>query len=553
MLTRLIVRNVVLIDRLDLVFRKGLTVMTGETGAGKSILLDSLGLALGSRADFDLVGGNGKRAEVTACFNVPRKHPVAALLEEAGIERGDELILRRQLQGGKSPALVNDIPVSAGLLRRIGDSLVEIQGQFEGRGLLDIATHRTLLDRYAGTVEAAGAVATAWREWQEARERHQAARKTLEEARAEEDWLRDAVAQLDELSPEEGEEERLAGERALLANAAKIAEALGTVDQAVAGDNGAASMVTSAAKGLDRMADTGGELLEPVQAALARVEIELEETANCLRAARDKLDGDPGRLDFIEDRLHGLKEQARKHRVTVDELPALRERLSGKLNGLDDQSGELAALMKAEGEAADAYAGLAGELGERRRAAAAELDAKVMAELPDLKLDRARFTTVVEPLGEEQWGPSGMDQVRFEASTNPGMKSAPIDKVASGGELARFLLALKVVLADTSAPMTLIFDEVDSGVGGAVAAAVGNRLSRLGEAMQCLVITHSPQVASRGRYHYRVTKDGDGGSVASTAKPLKSDSRVEEISRMLSGKTVTPEARAAALRLLQQD
>ena len=553
MLTRLTVRNVVLIDRLDLEFRKGLTVLTGETGAGKSILLDSLGLALGSRADFGLVGGSGKRAEVTACFDVPKRHPVTALLKEASIERGDELVLRRQLQGAKSPALVNDMPVSAGLLRQIGDSLVEIQGQFEGRGLLDVSTHRTLLDRYAGTVEAAAAVAAAWRDWQEARERHQKARRALEEARAEEDWLRDAVAQLDDLSPEQGEEEKLAAERALLANAAKIAEALGTVDQAVAGDDGAASMITSAARSLDRMADTGGELLKPVQAALARVGIELEETANCLRTARDSLDGDPGRLDFIEDRLHGLKEQARKHRVTVDELPALRESLTVKLNGLDDQSGELAALMKAEGEAADAYAGLARELGERRRAAAAELDAKVTAELPDLKLDQASFTTVVETLGEEHWGPSGMEQVRFEASTNPGMRSAPIDKVASGGELARFLLALKVVLADTSAPMTLIFDEVDSGVGGAVAAAVGNRLARLGEAMQCLVITHSPQVASRGRYHYSVTKDGDGGGVVSTAKPLKSDARVEEISRMLAGKTVTPEARAAALRLLQQD
>ena len=553
MLTRLSVRNVILIDRLDLEFRKGLTVLTGETGAGKSILLDSLGLALGSRANFDLIGGNAKRADVVACFDVPKKHPVSALLEEAGIERGDELILRRQLQGSKSPALVNDIPVSAGLLRQIGDSLVEIQGQFEGRGLLDVSTHRTLLDRYACTVKAADAVAKAWRDWQEARGRHQEARKTLEEARAEEDWLRDAVAQLDELSPEEGEEEKLAGERALLANAAKIAEALGTADQSVAGDTGAVSMVTSAAKSLNRVADTGGELLEPVQAALARVEIELEETVNCLRAARDKLDGDPGRLDFIEDRLHALKEQARKHRLSVGELPALRESLSSKLNSLDDQSGELASLMKAENDAADTYAGLAGKLSEDRKAAAAKLDAKVMAELPELKLDQASFTTVVESLGEEQWGPSGMDQVRFEASTNPGMKSAPIDKVASGGELARFLLALKVVLADTSAPMALIFDEVDSGVGGAVAAAVGNRLARLGEAMQCLVITHSPQVASRGRYHYRVTKDGDGGSVASTAKPLKSDARVEEISRMLAGKTVTPEARAAALRLLQQD
>ena len=553
MLTRLNVRNVVLIERLDLDFRKGLTVLTGETGAGKSILLDSLGLALGSRANFNLIGKNGRKAEVTACFDVPKKHPAWALLKEAGIDKGDELILRRQLSEGKSPAFINDQTVSASLLRQVGDSLVEIQGQFEGRGLLDISTHRALLDRYAGTVKKAEAVAGAWQAWQDARNRHQQARQSLKEARDEEDWLRDAVSQLDELSPEEGEEEKLAAERSLLANAAKIAGALDAVDQTVSGDDGAANMVTTAARTLGRMADTGGDLLEPLQSALSRVEIELEETANCLRAARDKLDGDPNRLNFIEDRLHALKEQARKHRVTVDELPALQASLAEKLSGLDDQSGELAALMRAEEEAAEAYSELAGELSGDRKAAASDLDRKVMTELPDLKLDQASFLTVVAPLEEDNWGPSGIDQIRFEANTNPGMKNAPIDKIASGGELARFLLALKVVLADTSAPMTLIFDEVDSGVGGAVAAAVGNRLARLGEAMQCLVITHSPQVASRGRYHLRVTKDGDGDGVISTAKPLKSDARVEEISRMLAGKTVTPEARAAALRLLEQD
>ena len=551
MLTRLVVRNVVLIDHLDLEFRGGLTVLTGETGAGKSILLDSLGLALGSRADFDLIGANGARADVTACFDVPQGHPVWALLDDAGVEQGDELILRRQLRGGKSPAQINDLPVSTKLLRQVGDSLVEIQGQFEGRGLLDISTHRLLLDRYAGTVQAAAAVADAWHRWQDARERHRSARQALEEARAGEDWLRDAVDQLDGLSPEEGEEEKLAGERVLLANAARIAETLGAVDRAVGGDDGAASMVAAAARSVDRMAETGGELLEPVRAALSRVEIELEEAANCLRAAYDRLDGDPNRLNLIEDRLHALKEQARKHGVTVDELPALQASLAGKLGGLDDQSGELAALMRAEEDAAKAYADLAGELGGSRRRAAAELDGKVMAELPDLKLDRASFTTVVTPLEERQWGPSGMEQVRFEASTNPGMKSSPIDKAASGGELARFLLALKVTLADSSTPMTLIFDEVDSGVGGAVAAAVGTRLSRLGGAMQCLVITHSPQVASQGRHHYRVTKGVAGGGVVSTTRPLESDARVEEISRMLAGKSVTPEARAAAIRLLE--
>ena len=553
MLTRLQVRNVVLINRLDLDFRKGLTVLTGETGAGKSILLDSLGLALGSRANFDLIGIHGDRAEVTACFDLPDPHPARDVLDDAGIEPGDELILRRQLRDGKSPALINDRPVSATLLRQVGDSLIEIQGQFEGRGLLDVTTHRALLDRFASTTDDAETLRSAWQDWQDARQRHASARAELEEARAEEDWLRDAVSQLDELSPEDGEEDSLAEERTMLANVTKIAEALHYVESAISTEDGAAGMIGAAAKNVDRMADTGGSLLEPVINALARVDAELEETASCIQAARDRLEGDPNRLSFIEDRLHALRSQARKHRVTTDELPELHRGLAERLSGLDDQSGGLAALQAAEDAAAETYRNLASTLSLKRKDAAADLDRGVMQELPDLKLDQARFTTVLEELPEERWGPNGIDQVRFEANTNPGMKTGPIDRIASGGELARFLLALKVVLADTSAPMTLIFDEVDSGVGGAVAAAVGNRLSRLGATMQCLVITHSPQVASRGRFHFRISKSATDEGMISTAEPLTSDDRLEEISRMLSGSTITPEARAAALRLLQKD
>lgn len=553
MLTRLHVRNVVLINRLDLDFRKGLTVLTGETGAGKSILLDSLGLALGSRANFDLIGIHGDRAEVTACFELPDQHPVLAILDEAGIEAESELILRRQLRDGKSPAMINDMPVSSALLRQVGDSLIEIQGQFEGRGLLDTATHRELVDRFAGTLDQVVELNAAWTAWSDARARHDQARSELETARAEEEWLRDAVTQLDELSPEAGEEQTLADERTLLANVSRIAEVLQVVESAIASEDGAAGMIGTAAKSVDRMADTGGSLLEPVSAALMRVEAELEETASCVSLARDRLEGDPGRLSFIEDRLHALRNQARKHKVTVDELPELHQSLAAKLASLDDQSGGLAALMQAEEDAAAHYRALAEALSSRRRAAAAELDTRVMQELPDLKLDQATFITVIDALPEDRWGPSGQDQIRFEANTNPGMKTGPIDRIASGGELARFLLALKVVLADTSAPMTLIFDEVDSGVGGAVAAAVGNRLARLGEAMQCLVITHSPQVAARGRYHYRISKSASDDGMISTAEPLQSDQRLEEISRMLSGSTITPEARAAALRLLQVD
>lgn len=552
MLSRLSVRNVVLISHLDLEFREGLTVLTGETGAGKSILLDSLGLALGSRADFGLIGRASDRAEVGAMFHVNPDHPVLGILEDAGISCDGEIILRRQLRDGKSPALINDTPVSSTLLRQVGDVLVEIQGQFEGRGLLDVSTHRVLLDRFAGAEAKANQTSDAYHHWRELNSQLQAALDELAKARADEDWLRDAVGQLDELSPEAGEEESLAEERVVLANVSKIAEVLAQVEAGITTEGGAASIIATAGKTVDRAVENAGRILTPLSEALARVEAELDETVNSIADARDTLDGDPGRLAVIEDRLHALRTQARKHNVTVDELPQIHESLAKKLAGLDDQSGGIAELTTAEAEAARAYHDLAMELSEMRKSHAVQLDAKVMEELPPLKLDQAQFITRIETLPEEKWGPHGVDQVRFEANTNPGMKTGPIDRIASGGELARFLLALKVVLADTSAPMSLIFDEVDSGVGGAVAAAVGDRLARLGEDTQSLVITHSPQVASRGRYHFRIAKSATDEGMISSAEPLQSDERLEEISRMLSGATITPEARAAALRLMEQ-
>ena len=553
MLTRLLVRNVVLINQLDLDLRTGLTVLTGETGAGKSILLDSLGLALGSRANFGLIGIHGDRAEVTACFDMPQGHPVFQVLEEAGIETDGEIILRRQLREGKSTAMINDQPVSGGLLRQVGDVLVEIQGQFEGRGLLDVSNHRVLLDRYAGTMDLAETTAKNWEIWQQISARLETAREELARARAEEEWLRDAVHQLDEINPEAGEEDSLADERTMLANVNRIAEALFEIEQAITMESGASSLMAAAARTGDRMAETAGGLLDPVVAALGRAEAELEEVVSTINAARERLEGDPNRLAFIEDRLHALRTQARKHNVSTDDLPKLHEELSAKLASLDDQSGGLASLMAEEEEAGTKYKTDASTLSSRRREAAAKLDALVMEELPPLKLERAAFLTVVETLDEARWGPTGMDQIRFEANTNPGMATAAIDKIASGGELARFLLALKVVLADTSTPMTLIFDEVDSGVGGAVAAAVGNRLAKLGEGTQCLVITHSPQVAARGRFHLRIAKSDSDQGMISRAEPLQSDERIEEISRMLSGSSITPEARAAAVRLLETD
>ena len=551
MLTRLSVRNVVLITRLDLEFNEGLTVLTGETGAGKSILLDALGLALGSRADFGLIGSNGDRAEVGAMFHVNAGHPVLSVLDEAGIDCDGEIILRRQLRDGKSPALINDTPVSSTLLRQVGDLLVEIQGQFEGRGLLDIQTHRDLLDRFAGSEELAQNVSASYYKWHQCHQALQAALDDLAQARSDEEWLRDAVQQLDDLAPVQGEEDQLVEERQMLSNVSKIADVLNQVEHTISSENGTAEAIAGIGKIVDRNVEIASNILTPLSEALARIEAELDEAGHVVTAARDKLEGDPNRLLEVEDRLHALRNQARKHDVSVDELPELHTQLAQKLAGLDDQSGGIASLTTAESEAAREYQSKAKALSERRHQSAKALDEKVMQELPPLKLDQASFVTRVETLDESKWGAHGIDQVRFEANTNPGMKTGPIDRIASGGELARFLLALKVVLADTSAPMTLIFDEVDSGVGGAVAAAVGDRLARLGDDTQSLVITQSPQVAARGRYHFKIAKNQTDEGTVSNAVPLQSDERLEEISRMLSGATITPEARAAALRLLE--
>ena len=551
MLTRLSVRNVVLIRHLDIDFSDGLTVLTGETGAGKSILLDALGLALGSRADFGLIGASGDRADVTAVFTLDADHPVMTVLDASGIACEGELILRRLLRDGKSQAMINDTPVSIGLLRQVGDGLVEIQGQFEGRGLLDVQTHRHLLDRFAGAETMAEDVAKAFHHWRDCQSKLQKAIDDLAQARADEEWLRDAVTQLDDLAPEMGEEDRLAEERQMLANLGKIADLLHQVEQAITTEGGASEIIAKTSKLVDRNLDLATATLTPLSEALARIDAELDETCHIITNTFDQLEGDPRRLVEVEDRLHALRSQARKHQSDVDALPELHQRLTASLASLDDQSGGIASLTAAENKAAKDYRDKAETLSEKRHNAAKRLDEKVMAELPPLKLEQAQFITQITRLDDDKWGGHGLDQVRFEANTNPGMKTGPIDRIASGGELARFLLALKVVLADTSAPMTLIFDEVDSGVGGAVAAAVGDRLARLGHDTQSLVITHSPQVAARGRQHFKIAKSQSEQGMNSTARPLDDDDRLEEISRMLSGATITPEARAAAKRLIE--
>ena len=559
MLCYLSVRNIVLIEELVLDFRTGLTVLTGETGAGKSILLDSLGLALGARADFGLLRKGADRASVTAKFELAADHPIWALLDEAGIAPSDELIIKRQLRGdGKSPASINDEPVSVNLLRQCGDMLVEIQGQFEGRGLLDARNHLGLLDRACQHDDTLIKLKEAYHGWRLAGKALAQAEADLQQAKEEEDWLRDAVEQLDLLAPTHGEDEALSQERALFTNLEKIAEALGIADDALNAEAGAETAIARALAAIERVAEAGGGRLDSALDALSRTMAELSEASAALSQAGASLEADPARLQQIDDRLHEIRTQARKHNCTTDELPAMHETLALRLAALDDSSGNLAELKAKEREWQDYYVKIATLISSRRQAVAAKLDEAVMAELPPLKLESARFATLCQPLtgaaeAADKWTSQGWDIVRFEAAANPGQDLAPIEKAASGGELARFLLALKVVLARTEAPKTLIFDEVDSGVGGAVAAAVGERLSRLGKVTQTLVITHSPQVAAKGAYHYKIAKSASDDSVISRTDILTEHERAEEIARMLAGAHITPEARAAAVTLLGFD
>lgn len=551
MLSRLSIRNVVLIEALDIEFQSGLTVLTGETGAGKSILLDALGLALGSRADFGLIRNEADRASVTAEFEIEADHPVWDVLSEIGIDRADNLILRRQLRSdGKSPAHINDEAVSVNLLRQIGDMLVEIQGQFEGRGLLDPTTYLPLIDRAAGHQDALSTTARLWAELKAARAELEQMTDRLARAREEEDWLRDAVEQLDMLAPASGEEDQLAAERQRHMHSTRIAEALQQAHVMLSDEDGISHMAGRAQAILERQAEVAAGALDPAIEALDRAVSELTEAESLLTEIGEQLDGDPNRLAEIDERLHQIRTQARKHKIEADELPALHETFIAQLAEMDDQSGALARLRQAEQDCLTAFKAQAEHLSAQRRQVAERLDQAVMAELPPLKLEAAAFQTDIQTLTDDRWSATGWDRVSFQARTNPGMPAGPIDKIASGGELARFLLALKVVLSENEPPKTLIFDEVDSGVGGAVAAAVGARLARLGQKMQTLVITHSPQVAGNGNQHLKIAKYQTGDQVISSTASLSQVERREEIARMLSGDQITEAARSAAAQLL---
>jgi DNA repair protein RecN (Recombination protein N) len=552
MLLGLTIRDVVLIDRLDLAFHAGLCVLTGETGAGKSILLDALGLALGMRAESGLVRHGAEQAVVTAEFALPRRHPARHLLGEAGFAvDGDALVLRRSVGAdGRSRAFIDDQPASVGLLKQLGELLVEVQGQFEHRGLLDPATHREALDAYGGYETESAALAAAWQAWRDLAKERAAAEAALAKARADEDYLRHALAELDALGPEPGEETTLAEQRSLLMNREKLMEALDAALGHLAGERGGEHALNTAARQLERLRDKAQGRLDAALAALERAAVEAAEAVAQIEAAQRGLGRDSATLEKVEERLFALRTLARKHGVALDALPALRTETARRVAALDNGGDAVTRLARHEQEARQAFVAAAESVSRKRRQAAKALDAAVMKELGPLKLDKARFATVLRPLGEEQWSEHGFERVHFEVATNPGLPAGPLAKIASGGELSRFMLALKVVLAQTSPVPTLVFDEVDSGIGGAVAAAVGERLHRLGKKLQVLVVTHSPQVAARGAHHWRVAKQQAQARTLTRVEELSVDERREEIARMLSGSAITAEARAAAASLM---
>jgi DNA repair protein RecN (Recombination protein N) len=557
MLTRLAIRNIVLIEALELEFAGGLGVLTGETGAGKSILLDALGLVLGARAELALIRAGADAASVSATFEFAAlPAALAATLDEAGIvvEPGEPLLLRRQLKAdGGSKAFVNDQPVGLALLREMAPLLVELHGQHDDRGLVNPRGHRLLLDRYCGG-DAEG-VARAWALWQRAEAALAEARAAQEAAAAERELIEAHHAELVALAAQVGEEEELALARATMQKGERLAGDLSELAHLWTGSDAALAQLRGAARRLDRIA---GEhpLLAEALAALDRAVIEAGEAEEHLARAAEALAHDPAELDRIETRLFELRAAARKHGCTADELPARCAALGESLAGIASGAAGLKGLVSAAHEAGMDFRARAEALSAARVDGALRLDAAVAGELAPLKLDAARFRTRIERLPEERWGPGGVDAVEFLIATNPGADFAPLGKIASGGELSRFILALKVALAEQGGAATVIFDEIDRGVGGAVASAIGERLARLAAnnvqgGGQLLAVTHSPQVAARGGRHYLIAKSSEGVVTRTSVCLLDADERRQEIARMLSGAEVTPEARAQADRLLE--
>ena len=553
MLARLSIRDIILIDRLDIDFGSGLAALTGETGAGKSILLDAFALALGARGEAALVRHGAEQGQVIAAFEVAKGHPARRVLAANDLvaDADDELIVRRvQFADGRTRAFVNDQPVSVQVLRALGAALVEIHGQHDERAFVEAATHRALVDAFGGLEDDAAEVSRLWHEHRARKAAVEAHRADVERAQREAEWLRHAVDELRRLAPETGEETALAERRAAMMQAEKVAEDLRATHEAISGPQSPVPPLATAVRRLERRAVQAPALIGPIVKALDAALSALDEARTHLEQALGVAQYDPQELERIEERLFALRAAGRKYNVPIDELAALARRYEDDLALIDAGAERLKALEQEAQAAATRYREAAQALSAARARAAQALDKAVNAELKPLKLERAQFSTQIEAEGE---GPEGLDRIEFWVRTNPGTRPGPLMKVASGGELARFLLALKVVLADRGSAPTLIFDEVDTGVGGAIADAIGVRLARLASGVQVIAVTHAPQVAARADRHYLITKDAlaKGKRVATRVVELKAERRREEIARMLAGAEITAEARAAAERLIR--
>jgi DNA repair protein RecN (Recombination protein N) len=551
MLRSLTIRNVVLIEKLDLEFENGLGVLTGETGSGKSILLDALSLALGARADSALIAKGADQGSATAEFELDDCALIEALLAENDLADDGALVLRRSLSGnGRSRAFVNDQPVSARLLRRIGQALVEIHGQLEFHGLLDTSSHARFVDAHGGNQKLQGKTAAAYDAWQDAETARLAAEEARDQAQMDEEFLRHASAELTEMDAQPGEEESLAGTRNALMHGEQLLAALNGAAADLGGGDTAEGALRAALQKLRSAEDKADGRFDAALAALERALIELSESQGEIERASAGLNLDPAAMEEAEERLFALRALARKHKVAAEDLAGVLAGINAKLAQLDDGAAALLALERNAEEKRAAYISAAARLTIARQKAAAAMKIAVENELPALMLEKTKFDVCFETLEEGAWGPNGTERLSFQVQTNPNTAPGPIGQVASGGELARIMLAIKVVLADADKVPTIVFDEVDAGIGGAAAAAVGERLARLAESCQVLVVTHSPQVAARGNSHWRITKDGSQNASATQADNLDDQDRIEEIARMLAGAQVTDEARAAAARLI---
>jgi DNA repair protein RecN (Recombination protein N) len=553
MLSRLSIRDIVLIERLDMDFLPGLSVLTGETGAGKSILLDSLSLALGARGDASLVRHGAAQGQVTAVFDVPSNHPARQLLVDNAIDDEGDIILRRvQTADGRTRIFVNDQPSSVTLVRQIGRALVEIHGQHDERALVDPGAHRNLLDSFGGHVGETLNCGAAWRRWRDSEQELARAKARVDAAAREADYLRAAVAELSTLDPQPGEETELADIRQAMMRAEKIASEIKDAQDVLSGPTSPLPALASLLRRLQRKSAEAPGLLDDVVTSLDEAMLSLDAAQSSVDAAMRATEYDPARLEKAEERLFALRAASRKHNVPVDDLAELRDKMEADLADLDAGESRLHGLEKQAVATREAYDATAARLSELRKAAANGLQKAVMAELPALKLERAEFIVEISSEADNRQE-EGIDQVEFWVRTNPGTRAGPMMKVASGGELSRFLLALKVALADRGSAPTLVFDEIDTGVGGAVADAIGQRLSRLSARVQVLSVTHAPQVAARAATHFLISKSGGTDRVSTRIAEMDKPARQEEIARMLAGATITDEARAAAERLLREN